>query len=185
VVKVQGRRGEVAAELHTDFPERFAERRRLYALAQDGQRRELHLEEFWPHLGRMVFKFQGIDSISQAEALVGCDLQVPRSERAPLEEGAVYVEDLIGCTVWDDAGGSLRRVGEIAEVQFGGGEAPLLIVREAGREHIIPFAAEYVVAANPGEKRLHMRLPGGMLELDAPLTEEEKRAQHRPRRHES
>jgi 16S rRNA processing protein RimM len=179
VVKVQGRRGEVAAELHTDFPERFAERRQLYALAEDGQRRELHLEEFWPHLGRMVFKFAGVDSISDAEPLVGCELQVPRSERTQLEPGAVYVDELIGCALWDHASGAAREVGVVADVQFGGGEAPILIVRQGSREHMIPFAAEYLLASDPERKRLDMRLPAGMLELDAPLTEEEKRAQHR------
>jgi 16S rRNA processing protein RimM len=179
VVKVQGRRGEVAAELHTDFPERFAERRRLYALAENGQRRELHLQEFWPHFGRMVFKFAGIDTISDAEPLVGCELQVPGSERAQLEPGAVYVDDLVGCAVWDHASGAAREVGVVADVQFGSGEAPLLIVRQGSQEHMVPFAAEYLLGAYPERKRLDMRLPAGMLELDAPLTEEEKRAQHR------
>ena len=72
----------------------------------------------------MVLKFAGVDSISDAETLVGCELQVPRSERAQLEPGWNYVSDLIGCVVFD-AG---REIGKIEDVQFGTGEAPLLIV---------------------------------------------------------
>jgi 16S rRNA processing protein RimM len=177
-VKVQGRRGEVAAELHTDFPERFAERRHLFALAESGERRELQLEEFWPHLGRMVFKFEGVDSIEDAERLVGCELQVPRADRTPLEPGAVYVSDLQGCEAWDHAGGTPRKIGMIADVQFGAGQAPLLIVREGRSEHMIPFAAEFVVTVDLQRKRLDLRLPEGMLRLDAPLSDEEKRDQH-------
>lgn len=178
---MQGRRGEVAAELHTDFPERFAERRHLSALAENGDRRELQLEEFWPHLGRMVFKFEGVDSIGDAEALVGCELQVPRAERTQLEAGAFYVSDLVGCEAWDHSAATPQAIGTVADVQFGAGEAPLLIVRHGRAEHMVPFADEYVVAVDLEHKRLDMRLPEGMLALDAPLTDEEKRDQHQRR----
>jgi len=82
VRKTQGRRGEVAVELHSDVPNRFGAGLRLFALARDNSRRELWIKELWPHKGDLVLKFAGIDSISDAEALIGCELQVPRSERA-------------------------------------------------------------------------------------------------------
>jgi 16S rRNA processing protein RimM len=173
-VRAQGRRGEVAAELHTDFPERFAERKRLWALAPDGSRRELVLEEFWLHKGRVVLKFAGVDSISDADALAGCELQVPSEQRAPLPEGATYVSDLVGCSLF--AGD--RLVGKVEEVQMGAGEAPLLVVKAGARELLVPFAAEFVQQHDAPAKRLVMTLPQGLLELDAPLTEEEKREQH-------
>lgn len=173
VARAQGRRGEVAADLHTDFPERFAERRRLFALAADGGRRELALEEFWLHKGRVVLKFAGVDSISEAETLLGCELQVPASERTPLPAGAAYVSDLVGSELYDGP----RRVGTIADVQSGAGEARLLVVKAGGRELLVPFAAEYVKSFQAAGKRLEMALPEGLLELDAPLTEEEKREQ--------
>jgi 16S rRNA processing protein RimM len=162
VVKPQGRRGEVAAELLTDFPERFAERRRLLALQHDGTRRELQMESHWPHKGRMVFKFAGVDSISAAEELSGCELQIPLEERAELEAGAAYVGDLIGCVVTD--GG--RELGEIVEIQSGAGDAPLLVVRSGKKEWLVPFAAEFVTRLDVGAKRLDMRLPEGLLEVD-------------------
>ena len=73
----QGRRGEVLAKLHTDFPERFEERRQLSGFAADGSRRELQLEEHWFHKGGVVLKFAGVDSISDAEQLAGLELQIP------------------------------------------------------------------------------------------------------------
>jgi 16S rRNA processing protein RimM len=179
VVKVQGRRGEVAAELHTDFPQCFAERRRLYALGPAGQRRGLYLEDFWPHQGRLVFKFRGFETIGDAESLVGCELQIPLSERMPLESGSFYVSDLVGCGVWVQEPTGARAIGSIADVQFGAGEAPLLIVRQGAAEYMIPLAAEYVSALDLEGKRIELRLPEGMLALDAPLTDEEKRSQQR------
>lgn len=173
IVRTQGRRGEVAAELHTDFPERFAERTRLSALAADGSRRELRLEGFWLHKGRVVLKFAGVDSIDAAEELAGLELQIPAADRTPLPEGAAYVSDLVGASVYD-AG---RLVGQIGDVQAGAGEARLLVVKAGKRELLIPFAAEYVKSFSAQGKRLEMALPAGMLELDAPLTEEEKREQ--------
>jgi 16S rRNA processing protein RimM len=175
VVKTQGRRGEVAAALFTDFPERFASRGHLLALDQQGQRRAVELEEHWFHKDHVVLKFKGVDSISEAETLLGCEIQVPRSERAKLAEGTLYVSDLVGCMLYDGS----TQVGAVQEVQFSAGEAPLLVVKGA-KERLIPFAAEYLESVSLADRRIQMRLPDGMLELDAPLTAEEKdRQKHR------
>jgi len=173
VRKTQGRRGEVAVELHSNVPDRFRVGLRLFALAQDGNRRELQVEEFWPHKGDLVLKFAGIDSISDAETLVGCELQVPKSERARLESGWNYVSDLIGCVVFD----ADRELGEIEDVQFGAGEAPLLIVGVGNKRCEIPYAEAYLKSVDLERKRIQMHLPEGMLDLDAPLTAEEKQQQ--------
>src|ERR1700737_5566000 len=87
VVKTQGRHGEVAVELHTDVPDRFRQDMRLWALAKDGQRSEVTVEDFWPHKTLLVLKFQGVETISDAEPLVGAELQLPRSERAGVDAG--------------------------------------------------------------------------------------------------
>ena len=170
VNKTQGRIGEVAAALFTDFPERFATRKRLFALGGKGNtRRELLLENHWFHKGQVVLKFAGVDSISQAEELIGCEIQVPLSERAVLEDESVYLSDLKGCAVLDNG----REIGRIEDVQFGSGEAPLLVVK-GEKEFLIPFAAEFVERLSLPEKRLEMKLPAGLLEVDAPLSRQEK-----------
>jgi 16S rRNA processing protein RimM len=179
VSKTQGRHGEVAATLLTDFPELFETRRKLFALggkaAQGGiLRRKLDLDEHWFHKGMVVLKFAGVDSISDAETLVGSEIQVPRSERAALGSDEFYVSDLIGCTVTDSG----REIGRVKDVQFGGGEAPLLVI-EGEKEYLVPFAAAYIGKIALQQKRLEMKLPEGMLELDAPLSREEKQRQHK------
>lgn len=178
MAKPQGRIGEVAADLFTDFPERFEQRKRVFALNTSGKRRELEIEQHWFHKGRVILKFAGVDSISDAEQLAGCEIQVPGEERAPLESDAVYVSDLIGCRVLDRE----RDVGELIDVIFGAGEAPLLVVKgvvnDGTKEYMVPFAQQYLRSVDTAARRITMELPEGLLELDAPLTDDEKKRQH-------
>jgi len=173
VLKTQGRRGEVAVEVHSDVPDRFYQGMKLLALDEVGGRRELQIEELWPHRGHLVLKFAGVDSISDAETLAVCELQVPVSERATLEPGWNYVSDLIGCVVFSGD----REVGTIQNVQFGAGEAPLLIVTAPPKEYEIPYAEAYLKSVDLKNRRIQMLLPDGLLEVNSPLTAEEKREQ--------
>lgn len=180
VVKTQGRRGEIAAEVHSDVPDRFVPRMKLFALGDSDVRRELEIEDLWPHKGLLVVKFSGVDSISDAEKLIGAELQVPRGRRAQLEPGWTYVSDLVGCKLFDHG----SEIGCIADVQFGAGEAPLLVVKRgseslhdtsgAEKSFEIPFAEAYVESVDFLSREVKMNLPEGMLEINAPITAEEK-----------
>ncbi len=174
VIKTQGRHGEVAVELHTGVPGRFRQDMRLWALGKDGQRREVTVEDLWPHKSFLVLKFHGVESISDAEPLVGVELQLPRSDRARLEPGWTYLSDLIGCTVFDGQ----REIGAIEDVQFGAGEAPLLVVRNqeqrAKLPYEIPYAEAYLEKLDLERKQVRMKLPEGLLEVNEPLAKEEK-----------
>ena len=184
VVKTQGRHGEVAAEIHSDIPDRFAAGMKLFALpkservAEKAARRELELEDVWPHKGLVVLKFRAVDSMNDAELLIGSELQVPGAERAELERGWTYVSDLIGCVVVDHG----HEIGRIEDVQFGAGEAPLLIVASAGKRFDVPFAQAYLEGVDIAQRQVCMNLPEGMLEINAPVTAEEKQEQQHERK---
>ena len=170
IAKPQGRRGEVIADLFTSFPEKFAERRRLFVWDGRETRRESILEDHWLHKGRVVLKFSGVHSISDAEGLTGWEVQIPRSECAKLEGSVTYIDDLIGSVLIDSA----RSIGTIRRVESGAGDAPLLVIESEGREKLVPFAEEFVVKIDVAAKRVEMKLPVGLLEIDAPLAQEEK-----------
>jgi 16S rRNA processing protein RimM len=139
---------------------------RLWALIKDGSRRELTVNSLWPHKSWVVLKFEGIESIDDAEALKGAELQVPRSARALLEPGWIYLSDLIGCTVFDNG----REIGPIDDVQFGAGEAPLLVVKSGGKlPYEIPFADAYLERVDLERKQVRMRLPEGLLDVNGPV----------------
>ena len=178
LIRPHGRRGELVAEILTDFPERFHERTRLFLIPSErvGSRpREVQLENFWFLRSRIVMKFQGVDSINDAEALRGFEVAIPAGERAPLEAGSVYVSELIGCRVMDLNRGETE-VGEVADVDRESSSTELLVVRRRDRpeELLIPFVAEYLVRVDVANRLLEMRLPEGLLEINAPMTEEEK-----------
>jgi 16S rRNA processing protein RimM len=179
VVKTQGRHGEVGAETHSDIPNRFAAGMKLFALDKQDARRELEVEDIWPHKGLLVLKFVGVDSISDAETLIGSELQVPVAQRGKLEQGWTYVSDLIGCAVLDHG----REIGRIEDVQFGAGEAPLLIVaNRAGKKFEVPFAEAYLEGVEVAQHQVRMTLPEGLLEVNAPVTAEEKQQPERKKR---
>lgn len=163
-VRVRGLRGEVVAELLTDFPERFENLERLIAVAPDGKRQTLLLEEHWLQRGRIVFKFAGYDSIEAATALVGCELAVPEAERVELPEDAFYDWELANCRVETVEG---EEIGHVREVLRTGGAAELLVVegRETGRDHLIPLADTICVEIDIEGKLIRVDAPEGLLEF--------------------
>jgi 16S rRNA processing protein RimM len=181
LLRPQGRKGEVLAELFTDFPERFESQRRVYLAAPgfDGEAddaRAVEVMAFWlpvgKNQGRIVLHFAGIDSISDAESIAGLDVVVPREERLRLEDESVYISELIGCTVYD----GVRTVGVVEDVQFAmtadgarrlDDAAPLLTVLSAdGDEVLIPFAKSFLVSVDTDAKRIEMTLPEGLIEVN-------------------
>ena len=171
----QGRKGEVFAEILTDFPDKFAERRQLWLFPAGGPSftssnpppREIELTNHWLHKGGIVLHFAGVDSITQAEALAGLIVAIPQTERAELSEDEIYVSDLIGCELVNVAGGGAVRVGEIEDVDRRAGPTPLLVVRGATGEVLIPFAKSYLRKIDLGGKRVEMQLPEGLVDLNA------------------
>lgn len=185
LIRPHGRRGEIVAEILTDFPERFHDRSRLFLVPPERVGtgvREVRLENFWFLRSRIVVKLQGIDSINDAESLRGFGVAIPAAERVALHDDSVYIGDLIGCTVIDlNRAGAV--VGEIADLERGSSSTDLLVVRLPGArkgqaEALIPFVRDYLVRIALPERRVEMRLPEGLLEINAPMTDEEKRATH-------
>ncbi len=186
LIRPHGRRGELVAEILTDFPERFHQRSRLFLIPPQriaSRPRAIQLDNFWFLRSRIVLKFQGIDSINDAEALRGFSVAIPAAERAPLAPGSVYIGDLIGCRVVDLNLDGLD-LGEIVDVDRHSSSTELLVVRRPAphnrpphrdRELLIPFVAQYLVRIDQPNRLLEMRLPEGLLDINAPITEEEKR----------
>lgn len=177
----QGRKGEVFAELLTDFPDKFSERRRLWLVAdaeavrngpapvrsgQTAAPRAVELTAHWLHKGGIVLHFAGIDSISAAEELNGLIVAVPRSARVPLGQNEIYIGDLVGCTLVDVAAAAPVLVGEIEDVDRSAGPVPLLVVRGGSGEVLIPFAKTYLRTLDLDNRRVEMALPEGLADLN-------------------
>jgi 16S rRNA processing protein RimM len=180
LLRPQGRKGEVLADLFTDFPERFAGREELFLVPSGftGDRsiaRRVDITSSWlptgKNKGRVVLQFAGIDTISAAEAVSGFDLAIPDDRRMPLDEKSTYISDLVGCTLLDDA----VPVGKISDVQFPASSegarlaeaAPLLtVLAKDGSEILVPYVKAFVRNLDLTARRLVMSLPIGLVEVN-------------------
>ena len=161
IIKTQGNRGEVAAEILTDFPDRF-EHLTETILQKDGEPPlSLTLESFWFHKKRVILKFRGIESISAAEALRSYEIKILRDALVPLEQGVYYQHDLIDCMIKDKHG---YEYGKVSEVLDTGGNYLLKIDREKG-EVLIPFVESMLVRIDLDKKEMIFDLPEGLEDL--------------------
>jgi 16S rRNA processing protein RimM len=171
----QGRKGEVFADILTDFPEKFVQRRQLWLLHEGVTKagdslppRPVQLKTHWLHKGGVVLHFEGVESISDAEKLAHLIVAIPREQRAPLAEGEVYISDLIGCVLVDMANpDSPAVVGVIQDVERSLGPVPILMVRGTEGEVLVPFAKDYLRKIDLEAKRVEMALPEGLVDLNA------------------
>jgi 16S rRNA processing protein RimM len=175
VLRPHGRRGEVAAEILTDFPERLKTLKsiELWDARKDasaGARRKVAVRSCWlsrSRGGQAIFHFEGSDSISDAEKLAGLEVQIPLAERVKLPAGSYFVTDLIGCEVRSDGDGA--EIGRVRDVQFTGegvAGTPILVVMSPGRELLIPLAQQICVRVDVAARRIDVALPEGLRELN-------------------
>ena len=157
--KTRGNRGEVLAFPLSGKPERYE---CLHEVFLFGSGDRYQIESTWFHDGALVFKFQGVDSISAAEDLRGAEVRIPKRQRIPLEAGEFFQSDLIGCEVVDQKSG--ESLGRVADWEESGG--PGLLVMENGL--LIPFARSICVEIDPESKRIAVRLPEGLKGLNVP-----------------
>jgi 16S rRNA processing protein RimM len=162
VARTRGLRGEVLADLYTDFPERFEGLEQIIAIAPDGSSRSLQIEEHWFHGNRIVFKFADYDSIDAAKDLAGYQLAVPASERIELPKDHFYEWELAGCRV-EALDGKL--IGQVREVMHTGGVEILVVAGNEGREFLIPMAHDICVEIDIEAKLIRVDPPEGLLDL--------------------
>ena len=167
IIKPQGRRGEVAAELLADFPDRFHKLGRVFVGNPGEPPAPLDLENVWPHKGRLVLKFAGVDTIDQASRLRGRHVWIPFQERMPLPQHRYYVGDLKGCRVVIERQGVRREVGIVTDVESTGG-VDLLHVAASRGEVLIPLAQAICVRIDPEAGEIVIDPPEDLLELNGP-----------------
>jgi 16S rRNA processing protein RimM len=155
--KTRGNRGEVTAFSLSSKPERFQALQEVF-LFGTGQRFEV--ESTWFHQETLVFKFRGVDTISEAERLTGAEVRVPASERTPLEENEYFQSDLIGCEVFDSASG--QSLGKVTGWEDSGGHG-LLVVNGS---LLVPFVRSICKEIDPARRRIAVELPEGLKDLN-------------------
>jgi 16S rRNA processing protein RimM len=148
--------------------DRFLVPERQMQLEIGGNRRAVKIEFFRRQHGRFVMKFAGIDSIEDAERIVGGELRIRESEIPEAEEGSFYTFHLRGCRVYaihPGDGGRDEYIGDVTDVVDGGG-TQLLQVGSGKEETLIPFAESIVKKVDLAAQRIEVELPKGLRELN-------------------
>ena len=161
IVKPRGLRGEVVADVLTDFPERFESLNNVVGVFSDGTRTELKIEDVRFQKGRVLLLVAGFDSIERAETLRDVEICIPESAVAELDEDEYFDWQLEGCeveTIGGDAVGTVREV-----MRTGGTE--ILVVDNGTREYLIPFAESICPEVDIEAKKIRIDPPEGLLEF--------------------
>jgi len=187
ILRARGNKGEVAAELLTDFPERLTRLREIFVGPADGENepRRMPLKSCWlsqNHRGQAVFHFEGVASISEAEKFRGLEVLLPFEQRVTLPAGQYFVSDLIGCSVFENTSATPLvssspcllaeapcLLGTVRDVQFPGEEilgTPLLEVETAQGEILIPLAVDICARVDTAARRIDVILPAGLRDLN-------------------
>lgn len=169
ILRPHGRRGEVACEILTDFPDRL--KRLAAAQLWNGVSapRPVKVRSCWlshSRGGQAIFHFEGSDSISDAEKLVGLEVQIPLAERMKLPSGSYYISDLVGCEVHAKNGGAIGRVSDVEIMGEGVAGTPILVVRAPKGEVQIPLAQDICVRIDTAAQRIEIDPPEGLLDLN-------------------
>jgi len=161
-VKPKGLKGEIVAELLTDFPDRFKRISRFFATSPQGGRIAVELERFSLHKDRVILKLVGYDTIESASTLAGYEFVVPESERVELAADEFYDWELEGCNVETLTG---QFVGAVTGVLRTGG-ANLLVVQAGGqRSSLIPMVSSILTKIDKDRKLITIDPPEGLLDL--------------------
>ena len=191
VLGARGNKGEVAAELLTDFPERLTRLKEIFVGNADGKNepRRMALKSCWlsqNHRGQAVFHFEGVESIPEAEKFRGLEVLLPFEQRVTLPAGQYFVTDLIGCSVFENPnsppmvssspcslGEAPALLGKVRDVQFPGEEisgTPLLEVETSCGEILIPLAVDICAKIDTKARRIDVVLPDGLRDLNREST---------------
>lgn len=160
IAKPRGLKGEVIADILTDFPERFDGLKTVIAVMLDESRHELTLENHWFQSGRMVLKFAGFDSIEDGETLRNAEICVPESDAVELDEGEYFDWQLAGCRVVTVSGEEIGRVRELMRT----GATEILVV-DGEKEYLVPFANAICTEVDIENGVILIDPPDGLLEF--------------------
>ena len=154
IVGVWGVRGDVKVVPSTKLSERFSAGSVLYL---EGERAVV--VDSHPTKSGVRIRLNSVLDRTQADALRGKLLTIPRSELSPLLEGSYYHYEIIGLDVWTDDGDSLGTVREVLAT----GSNDVYVVRDAeGRDTLVPSLEGVVLDVLPAEGKITVHLPEGL-----------------------
>ncbi len=158
IARAHGLAGEVVVDVWSEAPERFKPGSAVTARVPDGIAREMVVETARPFGERLLLRFVGITTRTQAEALRGADLTVARRDVAPAPQGSHYRFELVGLRARTREG---KHLGTVADV-FGTGSNDVIVVRGEGKELLLPYLDSVVLTIDLARGEMVVEIPPGL-----------------------
>ena len=160
ITKTHGLKGEVTVQLDVDEPESYAGLDSAFVEVKN-QLVPFFVERINVQQTRAIIKFESINTLEQAHALLHCKVMLPLETLPAPEDDKFYLHDILGYTVQDEALGTLGTIAQLYE----GTHQDILGMDYKGKEVLIPVVDAIVLGADASAKTLHTRLPDGLVEL--------------------
>lgn len=156
IVNTHSLKGEVKVISSTDFEEeRFKKGSKLLITRGNQLIREVVVQSYRNHKNFLLVKFEGIDSVEEAEKLKNLQIKIDSDEVGELEENEFYFHQIIGCEVFDE---NDKNLGEIIDILTPGANDVWVIKGENGKEILIPYIEDVVKKSILQVKKLILRL---------------------------
>ena len=162
IARAHGIKGQLKLEPYNDASEALPAIRTARLTLPDGTQRDCRIIAATPHPNYFLLTLAGVSTRDDAEALTGAELSVPRPALPALEDGEVYLVDLLGLPVVTDDGVELGELVDVMET----GANDVLVVGRAGSdtEILIPDIEGVVLEADPEKGRILVRVPPGLID---------------------
>lgn len=162
IVNTHSLRGEVKVISSTDFEgERFEKGNKLLITRGNQLVKEVVVEGYRNHKNALLVKFEGIDTIEEAEKLKNLQIKIDSEEISELEENEFYFHEIIGCEVFDE---NEKSLGEITEILTPGANDVWVIKSEKGKEILIPYIEDVVKKIDVKNKRIDIEVMEGLID---------------------
>lgn len=162
IVNTHSLKGEVKVISSTDFEEeRFKKGSKLLITRGNQLIREVVVQSYRNHKNFLLVKFEGIDSVEEAEKLKNLQIKIDSDEVGELEENEFYFHEIIGCQVFDE---NDRNLGEIIDILTPGANDVWVIKGENGKEILIPYIEDVVKKIDITSKKVNIEVMEGLID---------------------
>ena len=151
-----GLQGEMVMDLHTDFPERMKNGRKL--LVGD-EHRSLTLSSVRPHQAGLLVRFKGIETPEQAGQFRNQWVYIKASDAPELPDGRIYQHELFGFQVVDE---NDQLLGELVEILETGANDVYIVRNESGRDLLLPAIPPVILGVDTSRRVMRVHVLEGL-----------------------
>lgn len=160
VIKTKGIRGMVTIYMDVDDPDRYEGMDALF-IERKKDLIPLLIEKLESSGNKATVKFEGIDSLEEAEKITACSIFLPIDLLPPLKGNQFYYHEVEGFEIIDQVRGSVGVIKEILDIP----NNPLFVILKGEKEILLPVKDEVIIKIDRKKKEFHVKAPEGLIDI--------------------